>query len=238
MNDISASAMTGEKDEPAATETKMTAEPRPERRRKVRRKSNGVHRHSRRHYTRTIYILAASLAVLFLSLLIVLIRLSMYAKEVHDLTVLQHKQEQELETLRPKVASLEAEIAELVKGRLPGLKPLEFDKVIPIDKQYVRNIIFTLIGTEEDRSYEYKLTLKNNNLTAVHPIVRVIFFDHLGIQMGHSTIGVDEDNVPTLDVLERGEVRSYTKVVSLPDGRQPRYFKIEVDLPEYQKPKE
>lgn len=236
MDDLTTPAMTIEK-ESKDTQTVAT-EGSVERRRRVRRQSNGVHRHSRRHYLRTIYILGATAFILFLLLLMVSIRLSLYAKEVHDLTVLQHKQEQELALLRPKVASLEAEIAELVQGRLPGLKPLEFDKVIPVKKKYVRNIIFTLIGTEDDHSYEYKLTLKNDGLTAVHPIVRVIFFDHLGIQMGYSTIGVDEDNVPTLDVLERGEVRSYTKVVNLPNGRQPRYFKIEVDLPEYQKAKE
>ncbi len=227
MSDQTTSVMTTEKNEKNI-----------ERRYRVRRQSNGVHRHSRRRSLRTIYILSALVLVLFLLLLVVSIRLSLYAKEVHDLTVLQHKQELELESLRPKVASLEAEIAELVQGRLPGLKPLQFDKVIPIKKKYVRNIIFTLIGTESDHRYEYKLTLKNDGLTGVHPIVRVIFFDHLGIQLGDSTIGVDKDNVPTLDILERGEVRSYTKVVQLPDGKQPRYFKVEVDLPEYQKIKE
>ncbi len=216
----------------------MTTERTTERRHRVRRHANDTHRHSRRRYLRIIYLLGALVSVLFLLLLVVSIRLSLYAKDVHDLTVLQHKQELELESLRPKVAALEAEIADLVRGRLPGLKPLEFDKVIPIEKKYVRNIIFTLIGTESDHRYEYKLTLKNDGLTGVHPIVRVIFFDHLGIQLGDSTIGVDKDNVPTLDILERGEVRSYTKVVQLPDGKQPRYFKVEVDLPEYQKVEE
>ena len=220
------------------TTSAMTTERPIERRRRARRQSPDTHRHSRRRHLRVIYLLGALSSILFLLLLAVSIRLSLYAKEVHDLTVLQHKQELELQTLRPKVARLEAEVADLVQGRLPGLKPLEFDKVIPIDKKYVRNVIFTLIGTEDDHRYEYKLTLKNDGLTGVHPIVRVIFFDHLGIQLGDSTIGVDRDNVPTLDILERGEVRSYNKVVQLPDGKQPRYFKIEVDLPEYQKPKE
>ncbi len=174
--------------------------------------------------------------ILFFAFLFVAIKLSLYAKELNEVTILQHQQERELQKLRPMVARLEKEIADLVEERIPGLHPLVFDEVISVDQQYVRNIIFTLIGTEEDRRYEYKLTLKNNGLTAVHPIVKILFFDQLGIQVANSTIGVDESGDPTLDVLERGEVRSYTKVIDLSDdGHQAHYFMVMVDLPDYQK---
>ena len=209
--------------------------PFPERRRIVRRHTNGIRHHSGRR--RLIYSLWAAVIVLFVLLLLAAVKLSLYAKEVYDLTLLQAKQERELEHLRPRVAQLEQELAELVKHRLPGLYPLEFDKLIPIDKQYVQHIIFTRIGKEEDRNYEFKLTLKNGDLTAVHPIVRVIFFDHLGIQLASATVGVDDKGVPTLDVLERSEVRSYVQVVRLPAGKEARYFSVETDLPEYQKPR-
>ncbi|MFN3920039.1 MAG: hypothetical protein ACK4JF_07090 [Methylohalobius sp.] len=206
-----------------------------ERRRRVRRQSNGVKHYHHRHYKKLIFGLWTAVAVLFLLLLFTSIKLSLYAKELYDLTLLQARQERELEHLRPQLKQLEQELAELVKKRLPGLHPLEFDKVIPIDEQYIQHIIFTRVGKEEDRNYEFKLTLRNGDLTAVHPIVKVMFFDHLGIQVASSTVGVDEKGVPTLDVLERGEVRSYTQAISLPAGKEAKYFSIETDLPVYQK---
>lgn len=209
-----------------------------ERRRTARRKTNGAHsysRHSHQHRTRLIYVLALICGGLFILTLIVSVKLSLYAKEINEITILQQKQERELASLRPEVERLREEISELVMRRLPGLHPLMFDRVIAIDKRYVRNIIFTLIGKEEDRQYEYKLTLKNNGLTSVHPIVEILFFDELGIQVASSVIGVDDAGVPTLEVLERGEVRSYTRTIGLAEGRNAKYFMVHVDLPEYQK---
>ncbi len=221
------------------TEDAFSETVRPERRTGRRRKSNGRHSHySHHHRTRAIYGLGILSVFLFLAFLFVSIKLSLYAKDLNDVTVLFHRQERELQKLRPMVARLEKEIAELVQQRLPGLHPLVFDQLISIDQQYVRNIIFTLIGKEENRQYEYKLTVKNNGLTAVHPIVKILFFDQLGIQVAHSVIGVDERGDPTLDVLERGEVRSYTQVIDLSNGHQAHYFMVMVDLPDYQKLKD
>ncbi len=191
--------------------------------------------HSHRKRTKLIYGLWTTVGILFLLLLFVSVKLSMYAKEVTELNMIEKKQSRELEQMRPKLDQLKKEIDELVMGRLPSLHKLEFDKVIPIKEKYVRNIIFTLIGHEQDRNYEYKMTLKNDTLTAIHPIVKILFFDRLGIQVGSSSIGLDENGMPTLDVLDRGEVRSYTSVVKLSDGRRAEYFMIQVDLPEYQK---
>ena len=212
-----------------------------ERRKSARRKTNGVHsysRHSHQHRTRLIWVLALISGGMFILTMIVSVKLSLYAKELNEITILQHKQERELAGLRPEVERLREEVSELVMRRLPGLHPLIFDRVITIDKRYVRNIMFTLIGKEEDRQYEYKLTLKNNGLTSVHPIVEILFFDELGIQVASSVIGVDDAGVPTLDVLERGEVRSYTRTIGLAKGRNAKYFMVHVDLPEYQKLKQ
>ncbi len=182
------------------------------------------------------YLLIALWLLTFLALLGVSLKLSLTAKELYQTTVLQRKQAQELARLRPRVSALEAQLDELVHGRLPGLRPLEFDKVIPVDKDYVRNILFTQTGKPGDYRYEYKLTLKNDGLTAVHPIVRVLFFDRAGIQVASSSIGVDRDGQPTLDVLERGEVRSYDQEVPSLRGKEARYFRVEVSLPDYQRP--
>ncbi|BCX89572.1 cell division protein DivIC [Methylomarinovum tepidoasis] len=210
----------------------MPAPPRSSR----RRNHNGYH--GRRFRARTVYILITAWLLTFLLLLGVSIKLSMTAKELYQTTVLQRKQAQELALLHPQVTALQQQLDALVRGRLPGLHPLEFDKIIPIDKDYVRNILFTQTGKPGDYRYEYKLTLKNSGLTAVHPIVRIIFFDRSGIQVASSTIGVDETGLPTLDVLERGEVRSYNQAVPSLTGKEAKYFRVEVDLPDYQRPAE
>lgn len=199
-----------------------------------RRNHSHNHRSSRRK-NRMILGLWITVALLFLILLFVSVKLSMYAKEINELNIIENKQSRELAQIRPKLDQMRSQIDELVMGRLPSLHKLEFDKVIPINEKYVRNIIFTLIGKEEDLNYEYKITLKNDGLTAIHPIVKILFFDHLGIQVGSSVIGLDSNGLPTLDVLDRGEARSYTAQVNLSTGNRAQYFLIQMDLPEYQK---
>lgn len=220
-----------ERDEAASA----SGRPLVERRKRVRRQSNGLRHYHRHHHQKLVVGLGAAVVALFLLLLFTALKLSLYAKEANDLSLISARQERELKRLRPQLEQLEKELAELVRKRLPGLYLLELDKLIPIEKGYIQHILFTRIGKEEDRSYEFKLTLRNSDLTAVHPIVRVMFFDHLGIQVASSAIGVDEKGMPTLDVLERGEVRSYVQAIRLPEGREAKYFGIETDLPEYQK---
>lgn len=189
--------------------------------------------YSRSRRTKLIYGLSVALIVACILLLILGVKLSLYAREINALTAIEQKQARELAALKPELEKVKAEIADLVESRLPYLNKLEFDKVIPINEEYVKNIVFTLVGNGDTKSYEYKLVMRNQELTAIHPQVKIIFFNRVGIQIGESDIGVHEDGVPTLEVLERGEVRSYASAIELAEELKPEYFWIRAAKPVY-----
>ena len=173
-------------------------------------------------------ILSVGCALLFALALALAVKLTMYGREINDLTVLGRKQAQKLALLEPKLVEMEEEIAALVESRLPHLTVLGFDKVLPVDKRYVKNIAFTLAGKGGKKRYEYKMVMDNRGLVSVHPYVQIIFFDKVGIQVGMSELGVDSDGMPTLDMLERGEIRSHVSQVRLTDNIEPKYFTVRV----------
>lgn len=144
------------------------------------------------------------------------------------MTVLEKKQALELQALKPEVEKLRADIAALTTSRLPNLTKLEFDKVIPLDLGYVKNIVFTVAGKNSDKHYEYKIVMHNTDLTLIHPEVDVLFFDRVGVQVGVSKIGFHQDGTPNLDMLERGEVRSFSSMVDLTGDADPEYFRVKI----------
>ncbi|MGX2042179.1 hypothetical protein ACWJKU_18930 [Methylocaldum sp. MU1018] len=161
-------------------------------------------------------------------LLVLFIQLTLSEQENLDLTVAEKKQAQELEALKPEVEKLRADIAALTVERLPNLAKLEFDQVIPLDLGYVKNIVFTVAGKDSDKRYEYKIVMHNPGLSLIHPEVDILFFDRVGIQVGLSRIGFHPDGTPNLDMLERGEVRSFSSKVELTDDADPEYFRIKI----------
>ncbi len=169
---------------------------------------------------------AESLLLMFFA-----IKLSMALREVNTLTVIEHKQARQLAEIEPEINKMRHEIANLTASRLPYLKKLDYDAVIPIDQEYVKNIVFTLSGRGAQKNYEYKLVMNNQELIAIHPTVKILFFDRVGIQVGISQIGVDKQGVPTLDVLERGEIKSYSSNIDLADDAKPEYFLVQVKKP-------
>ncbi|WP_210023810.1 hypothetical protein [Methylocaldum sp. RMAD-M] len=162
------------------------------------------------------------------ALLVLFIQLTLSEQENLDLTVLEKKQALELQALKPEVEKLRADIAALTTSRLPNLTKLEFDKVIPLDLGYVKNIVFTVAGKNSDKHYEYKIVMHNTDLTLIHPEVDVLFFDRVGVQVGVSKIGFHQDGTPNLDMLERGEVRSFSSMVDLTGDADPEYFRVKI----------
>lgn len=185
-------------------------------------------RHDSESKKRLILALAIALVVSFLLLLYFSVKLGTYAREITALTVSEQRLAREIEQLNPLLETMKQEIAALSEGRLPHLKILEFDEVISIDKEYVKNIVFTLAKIKNYKQYEYKIVLDNRNLEPVHPRVNVYFFDRVGIQVGYSEVGVDKDGLPSLEILERGEIKSHSAVVQLAEDVEPEYFMIRV----------
>ena len=148
-------------------------------------------------------------------------------QEIKQLTIANAKQARELRQLRPQVTEQAKQITELVHNRLPTLQLIKFDKVTPLKHEYLKNIVFTLTGKAHINRYEFKMTAHNKGLNLIHPEFKIIFFNHLGIQVKELRLGIDENGVPVLDPLEPNESRSFSASIKLSsDEEQPRYFKI------------
>jgi cell division protein FtsB len=186
-------------------------------------------RHSRsRARTRLIIILAAALGAMFILSLVLGVKLTTCGRQVTELTILERKQGRQLAEMAPKIAELEQEVAQLVKSRLPNLRPLEFDKVFHIGEAYVKNVVFTITRKNGIRYYEYKIVMDNQDFVPVAPHVQILLFDRDGIQIGFSELGVDTDGVPSADILERGEIRSHAAQLSLTEEIEPKYFLLRI----------
>ena len=138
-------------------------------------------------------------------------------------------QEKTLNTLNSELDTLKDERDALVQGRIPGLLPLTYDETISTDDEAVRNIIFTEVKNHTKRTYEYRLVMHNNTLSPIHPMVEIMLFNEIGIQVGLAR--VEHGNASTgtgSPALEPGEVRSYTASIDLIRNETPRYFLLNV----------
>jgi hypothetical protein len=178
--------------------------------------------------TRLILILGLSLVLETVLLVMAFARMSFAEKENAELVLAERKQAEELQILRPQVQKLQEDIAALTQSRLPDLQRLEFDKVIALDQGYVKNIVFTIAGKGDQNHYEYKIVMHNETLNLIHPQVDILFFDRIGIQVGLARIGVQKDGTPTLDMMDRGEIRSFAAAIELTDNVKPEYFRLRI----------
>jgi hypothetical protein len=136
-----------------------------------------------------------------------------------------YKQTQQLTAATVALEKLQGERDSLIRGRLPNLLPLEYDKAIPITGKYVQNIIFTLIKNQEKTATEYRVVLQNDTSSVIHPKVKILLFDNLGIQIGAAEItdyGLAADEV----TLHPGEIRSYSRTIELFREGGPYYFLV------------
>lgn len=193
---------------------------------------NSRHQHHgrRRHSSKTRLVMVLGVAVALETALLVAayVRMSLADKENMELAASESKQAGELAVLKPQVETLREEIAAITQSRLPGLQRLEFDKVIPVEKDYVKNVVFSVAGKGDQKHYEYKLVMHNPTLNLIHPQVDILFFDRVGIQVGLARIGVQNDGTPTLEMMDRGEIRSFSSRMELTDDVQPEYFRLRI----------
>ena len=130
------------------------------------------------------------------------------------------RHEQELRQLRPRLEASEQELRMIMEGRLPNLHGLVPDQVIPVQEQYIKNIVFTVVNRGDEKTHEYKLVMENSSHLRVQPRFRVLVFDRMGVQ-----VGLDE--VEFLEALAAGESRSHASVLDVFMNSEPRYFAID-----------
>jgi hypothetical protein len=138
-------------------------------------------------------------------------------------------QEKTLGTVNSELETVRNERDALVQGRIPGLLPLTYDETITTDNEYIRNIIFTLVKNGKKETYEYRLVMHNETLSVIHPMVEILLFNDVGIQIGLAQ--VEQANASTgtgRSALDPGEVRSYTATINLVRNEEPRYFLLAV----------
>jgi len=163
--------------------------------------------------------LVASLIALVAVITLALVKIGELKSYTLDLQARLENARKETAQLRTELDRSRAELAALVKDRLPYLMPLEVDRVTPIHEGYLKNIVFSRIRKGQHEVYEYKIVLENTADDAVQPDFRVMIFDRFGIQIGlHEVRGLAE--------LPPGESTSHYAAVGRFMDRDPAYFAV------------
>ncbi len=127
--------------------------------------------------------------------------------------------DEELNRLKPALAQVQQELAQMIEGRLPDVRELELDQVLPINKGNVKNIVFTIVGSGRHKRYEYRLVIENGTQQKISPDFRILIFNKRGIQVGMKRVTVDPALAP-------GESRSFSDAVELFMNDEPAYFQL------------
>jgi hypothetical protein len=145
--------------------------------------------------------------------------------------------EDDLRKAVPELEKLRTDLNALVRGKLPSLRELRYDRVLSLDEGYLKNITFTEIINRDSREHEYKLVVQNNTPSMLWPEVQLLVFNELGIQIGRAEIGTRHPNALKAGSLGVGEVRSYSAAILFTDkSATPAYFMVR--MPEYAKKQE
>lgn len=135
----------------------------------------------------------------------------------------------ELHKVAPELEQLRIDLEKLIRGKLPRLRELKYDLVLPLEEAYLKNITFTEIINRDNRAHEYKLVVQNNTSAPLWPEIQLLVFNELGIQVGKAEIGTSQPNALKASSLGVGEVRSFSAAIQLLDkNATPTYFMVRI----------
>jgi hypothetical protein len=175
------------------------------------------------------YLLAGITILFFLGGLFSWAQIKSKETEYDQLMFLFRKQKRDMHDVNSQLQTLRNKLDTLVNGRIPGLLPLKYDEIITVDKMYIRNIIFTLIKDGKKRNYEYRIVMQNESVSSIRPVVKILLFNDVGIQIGMTQVEyMDASTATEHSLLGPGEVRSYTSSINLVRDEEPRYFLLVV----------
>ena len=187
------------------------------------RRSRSSH-HSRQKIWGLSLLLLILLAILFISFIYGSSRieeLSSRASSIQEQLLLKKK---EVDELKSNLAQANDKLEQVIKGRFPTVLKLVPDKVIAVNNDSIKNIVFTVVKHDGSRQYEYKLVVENRSRKIIVPKFRLLVFDKSGLQ-----IGVDQ--VMSSEELGPGESRSYSSRVDFFMKEKPAYFYISDPIP-------
>jgi hypothetical protein len=176
-------------------------------------------------YQRIVMVMLAGIAVL---ILVVTVGISTSAgKKERDMEFRLNRKDIEITKLRVTVEEQRESIKGFVNERLPGLIDMEFDRVFEVDHPYVRTIAFTNVRTKQKGGYEFRIVLENQRAPIVAPAVDIILFGALGLEIDRRKLRVDRGvNTIEIEILSRGDVRSYVDSFNVQPDAAPAYFLV------------
>jgi len=136
--------------------------------------------------------------------------------------------------LLDKVASMRADLrnlrdrnAELLAGRLPGLRQLDFGEIIEKPAEHVESVLITRTNAYEGVRYEYLVIVKNRSAEYLTPEVKILLFNASGYQVGGAKISAKGSSLQRRQaLLKPGESRSYTGVLEVNSDEPPPYLLV------------
>lgn len=166
-------------------------------------------------------------AVIALVILIMSIGLSSLSADNARLVTDNNRKTRALEQAQAELKTVTAQRDELVAGRIPRLQPLQYDQAIPLNQEYLRNVIFTLTRSSDASNHEYRMVLHNDSLSVINPQVKIVLFDAVGIQIGMARLSRSEATAEKdRTLLDPGEVRSYSGSIPIHGNQTPEYFLV------------
>lgn len=193
-----------------------------------------LHRRQYRRHTRTFWVpLIFLVGGIELALLLTIqARSNVVKQEKVQLVQSIQSGAQERETLQAKAFKLKGALDERVRARLPGLRAVEFDRVIPLEEGPIKNIMFTQAGLDQDQETEYRIVLSNPSASPAHLQVEILLFNQAGVQTGRAQVGKDAKNMPAPLSLDGNETRAYSDKIEAGEGYLgPAYFLARVAKP-------
>jgi len=170
------------------------------------------------------FALIATLVVLFISFVYSGSRIEALSNQADSAQQELFLKTKDVDELKSELAQSKKELEELIKGRLPGVMKLVPDKVLTVNKDLIKNIVFTVVKHDGTKQYEYKLVVENRTHNKTVPKFRLLIFDNYGVQIGL-------DQVLTSEELAPGESRSYSSKVDYFMKEEPAYFDVSGMIP-------
>ena len=164
------------------------------------------------------------LVILFITFLYTGLRIKELSSRADTVQAQIFLKEKEIAELKSSLAQSKDEMDKLIKDRLPTAMKLVPDKVLAVNTDFIKNIVFTEVKPDGAKQYEYKLVVENHSHKIIIPKFRLLIFDKYGLQIGM-------DQVLSGEELGPGESRSYSSKVDFFIKEDPAYFYVSSAIP-------
>lgn len=176
-------------------------------------------RHSRIKIWGLSFSLTIVLVILFITFVYTGARIEALSNQVSSNQEQLVLKDKEINELNARLASSKHDLETLIQGRIPTVMKLVPDQVLTVNKDSIKNIVYTVVTQGDSKQYEYKLVMENLSHKNIAPNFRLLIFDKYGVEIGMDKISSGETLAP-------GESRSYSSKVNFFLAEEPAYFQF------------